>query len=99
MKKNLLKKIVNMRYNKKVFKYFQFLIIQILIIHINLYSLTTIIKYKGIKNQQLTNCGNNDGCNPAPSYNSRYNKNLKDQTEYINNQLVNIAEIRWNNII
>ena len=86
-----------MRYNKKIFKYFQFLIIQILIIHINIYSLTTIIKYKGIKIQQLTNCGNNDGCNPAPSYNSRYNKNLKDQTEYINNQLVNIAEIRWNN--
>ena len=95
MKKHLLKKIVNMRYNKKVFKFFHFLIIHILTIHINICSLTTIIKYKGIKNQQLTNCGNNDSCNPAPSYNSYYNIKLKDQTEYINNQLVNIAEIQW----
>ena len=36
---------------KKVFKFFQFLIIHILTIHINICSLTTIIKYKG--NQKL----------------------------------------------
>ena len=31
------------------------------------------------------------------SYNDKYNINLKEQTEYINNQLVNIAEIHWIN--
>ena len=88
-------KIITIKYIKNIFGIFHLLIISILIIPTNLYSLTIVIKYKGNKDQKLTTCGTSDGCSTLPSY--YYTKNLKEQTEYINNQLVYIAEIQWNN--
>ena len=76
---------------------FLFLIISILIIPTNLYSLTIVIKYKGNKNQRLITCGTSVVCSTFPSYDSYYIINLKNQTEYINNQLIYTAEIQWTN--
>ena len=65
-----------------------------LIMPVNFYSLKTVIKYKGNRNQRLTNCGGIS--DPSlPIYESYYNKNIKEETEYINNQLVYTAELQW----
>ena len=71
------------------------IILFISLIPINLLSLITIIKYKGDKNQRLTNCAISDGCTSLPSYESQYSKNIKEETEYINNELVYTAELQW----
>ena len=96
MKKRLSKiKIINIKYIKNLSANLYLLIISILIIPTNLFSLTTIIKYKGIKSQRLMTCGTSDVCSRLPSY--YYSKKLKEQTEHINNQLVYSAEIQWTN--
>ena len=94
----LIKKILyyRIRNNSMIF---YLIIISILIMPIKLLSLTTVIKYKGDKSQSLTNCGSSDACSPPPSYDSYYTKNIKEETEYINNQLVYIAELQWKNSI
>ena len=59
-------------------------------------SLTSIIKYKGDKNQRLIICSTSDTCTTLSSFDYKYTIDRKQQTEYINNQLVHVALIHWN---
>ena len=77
------------------YKNYMLIFLFISLIPINLLSLITIIKYKGDKNQRLTNCAISDGCASLQSYESQYIKKIKEETEYINNELVYTAELQW----
>ena len=60
-------------------------------------SLKSIIKYKGDKDQRLITCGTSDACSTLSSFDGKYAVTPSSQIEYINNQIVYIAEIQWNN--
>ena len=95
--KNLLtkKRLLDIRLIKTAPKISYLVIILILITPFNLASLTTIIKYKGSRDQKLTNCASDEACDEPPLYENYYTKNIRAQTEYINNQLVYTAELQW----
>ena len=95
--KNLLtkKRLLDIRLIKTASKISYLVIILILITPFNLASLTTIIKYKGSRDQKLTNCASDEACDEPPLYENYYTKNIRAQTEYINNQLVYTAELQW----
>ena len=84
-----------MRLIKLSSKIFFLVMISIIIMPVNSSSYKTVIKYKGNKYQKLTNCDTSDPCSPLPSYERHYSKNIKEETEYINNQLVYTAELQW----
>ena len=84
-----------MRLIKLSSKIFFLVMISIIIMPVNSSSYKTVIIYKGNKYQRLTNCDTSDPCSPLPSYERHYSKNIKEETEYINNQLVYTAELQW----